>query len=88
MKELNVNELESVNGGFGIPGAIAGGLFGAVTYLAQAATSGSGSFGGFAVAVGGGAFSGAVGGGAVSVARAYLGTKVSFTTGAVAGLAD
>ncbi|MCP3429565.1 hypothetical protein [Opacimonas viscosa] len=86
MKELTSQQIDNIDGGVGIPGAIVGAVSGGITYLASAATSGSGNVGGFAVAVAGGAVGGFVSGGAVSVARAYATTKVAFAGGAAAGL--
>ena len=86
MQELTFEQVEEVSGAVGIPGSIVGAVAGGISYLASAATSGSGSLGGFAIAVGAGAAGGFVTGGAVSVARAYAATKVAFAGGAAAGL--
>ena len=61
MTELTLDELNEVSGGLGTVaiGAIAGGIWGGISY----ATSGSGqSFGGYALAIGSGAFGGAIAG--------------------------
>ncbi|MDG1816607.1 MAG: class IIb bacteriocin, lactobin A/cerein 7B family [Glaciecola sp.] len=86
MKELNNEELMDVHGGIGIVGAGFGGVLGGISYLGNAATSGSFSWGGFGSAVGVGAISGAVGGPVGSSIVKYGLSKVSFYGGAAQGL--
>lgn len=62
MRTLNSNETDAVSGGFGVPGAVAGGITGAIVYGWNAAVSGQGSWGGLGRAAGGGAVLGAIGG--------------------------
>lgn len=81
MRELNVNEVEQVNGGVGPAGAGFGAFVGAAGYLGSAAASGNFNFGNFANATLGGAAIGFAGGPIGSAAGRYLVPRLSFLTG-------
>ncbi len=68
IRVLDMNELDEVNGAVGLPGAVVGAAMGAVAYGIDAGFSGSGSFTGFASAVGVGALTGFAAG-PVSIVR-------------------
>lgn len=83
MKELTMKQRESVDGAFGVPGAVVGAILGGAGYLGSAAVSG-GSVGGFLASVGTGALTGFVTGGVTSIGRTFLAARVS----AVGGVAS
>ena len=83
MLELNVVEIEEVNGGFGPAGAGFGALVGAAGYLGAASTSGSFSWSGLGTATFGGAVGGFLGGPVASAAARFVIPRVAFVTGAV-----
>jgi len=85
MQELKFEQVEDVNGAFGLPGAGLGALAGAAGYLGSAATSGSFSWGGLAAATGTGAATGAIGGPVGSAVARYFIPRVAAAGGAVTG---
>ncbi|QBL10376.1 MULTISPECIES: hypothetical protein [unclassified Rheinheimera] len=85
MQELTFEQVEEVNGAFGVPGMGLGAVIGAAGYLGSAATSGSFSWGGLAAATGTGAASGAIGGPIGSAAARYLLPRVAALGGAATG---
>lgn len=48
MKEISINELEVVSGGFGVVGAVIGGVAAASEYIANTSATGQGSLAGLA----------------------------------------
>lgn len=85
MRELNIEEVEEVSGGFGPAGAAFGGVTGAAGYLGNAATSGNFSWSGLATATGTGAATGAVGGAPASAAARYVIPRITAGGGALQG---
>lgn len=55
MKEIKVEDLEVVAGGFGVPGAVAGAVVAGAGYIGYEAAAGGGSMNGFIGTVAGGA---------------------------------
>ncbi len=84
MYELSAKETQYVNGGFGVPGAVVGGILSGAGYIGSAAASGQGSIGGFLTTVGAGALAGFFTGGVTSIGRTYLGARISLVGGAAA----
>lgn len=86
MRELNVKQIQEVNGGFGPSGAGLGAVIGAAGYLGSAATSGNFSWGGFGAATAAGGLSGFVGNPVGSAAARYLLPRISFMGGAASNI--
>jgi len=86
MRELNSQEIKTVSGSFGPPGAAFGGFVAGAGYLGSAATSGSFSWSGFGWAVTGGALSGFIGGPVASAVVRFALPRVAFATGAASGI--
>ncbi|MBE7373869.1 hypothetical protein IN820_04895 [Pseudomonas sp. AL-54] len=87
---MTIEELKLASGGFGVPGAIIGGVAGAVGYYGNAAVTGGASAGGLASAVVAGAAAGAVlgpgGGTAIQNGAALIAaSQVTFYAGQLAG---
>lgn len=82
MREITLEEAESVVGAYGVPGAIAGRAAGAVGYVGTLIGGGSFNGGEFAAAVGTGALGGAVFG-PVGIGRTLGNAGLSFTSGAI-----
>jgi len=94
MREIEIKELVLVGGGFGVPGAIAGGVTGGASYVGYQTINGQGNMGGFIVAVAGGAIGGfftgpaaltGVAGGALG---AVGGSQIGFYGGMATGIAE
>ncbi|MEH6437186.1 hypothetical protein [Massilia sp. DD77] len=87
IRVLSDVEMDEVAGAVGVPGAVAGAVYGAVSYGIGAAFSGSGSLGGFATAVAGGALVGATGG-ALSAGAAIWGFNATVAASTANGVAS
>ena len=88
MRELNSQEIKTVSGSFGPPGAAFGGFVAGAGYLGSAATSGSFSWSGFGWTVAGGAVAGFIGGPVASAAVRYALPRVAFASGAASGIGN
>ncbi|WP_438300409.1 hypothetical protein [Pseudomonas sp. NMS19W] len=89
MKEITIEDLEVVSGGFGIPGAAAGAVVAGAGYIGYEAMAGGGSMNGFIGTVAGGAavgfFTGPAGISA-STSLAIGGGQASFYGGMMGGM--
>lgn len=97
MRELTLRDCEVVSGGFGPAGAVVNAIGAGVTYTTHSAVSGTGSWGGLALAVAGGAAIGFVTGpasatvmqlAANTVLNSVVGANVGMGTGAVQKMLD
>jgi hypothetical protein len=94
MRELTINEVEQVNGAFGIPGAVIGGglggWFGAMGYVGSHAGGGGGgaTFGGFMIATGTGIVGGAVAGGLPGIGGVLAGGAIGVAGATGSSIAD
>jgi hypothetical protein len=80
--DLNDAEILDINGGFGLPGAVGGGIIGGIGNIGYQIGSGNGwNWGSFAYAVGGGMLTGFTGG----AAAWYVVPRVAFYGGLTAG---
>ncbi|MDF9619078.1 hypothetical protein P5705_15630 [Pseudomonas entomophila] len=89
MKDLHIEELELIAGGYGIPGAVVGAAVAGAGYIGYQTMKGEGSIDDFATTVAAGAIGGFVAGpaGAQAVAAgAIAGTQVSFYSGMAGGM--
>ncbi|WP_110993322.1 hypothetical protein [Pseudomonas sichuanensis] len=89
MKDLLIEELELIAGGYGVSGAVVGAAAAGAGYIGYQSMSGEGSMNGFATTVAAGAISGFVAGpaGAQAVAAgAIAGTQASFYGGMAGGM--
>ena len=71
MRELTLRDCEVVSGGFGPAGAVVNAIGAGVTYTTHSAVSGTGSWGGLALAVAGGAAMGFVTGPAATTVMQF-----------------
>lgn len=97
MRELTLRDCEVVSGGFGPAGAVANGIASGVGYANHSAVSGTGSMGGLALAVAGGAAMGFVTGPASAtvmqfvantILNSVVAANVGMGTGAVQKMLD
>ncbi|MDH0303786.1 MULTISPECIES: hypothetical protein [unclassified Pseudomonas] len=89
MKDLLIEELELIAGGYGVPGAVVNAAIAGAGYIGYQSMTGEGSMNGFATTVAAGAISGFIAGpaGAQAVAAgAIAGTQVSFYSGMAGGM--
>lgn len=84
MREVTWEEAEEVGGAVGVPGAIAGGVYGGATYIGSTTGGGSFSTTEFIAAVGAGALLGAMGPSATLI-RAGANAIGSFGAGVIGG---